>query len=473
MRYGVRNKTGKTLIFVIIILSIIGIIRNIKSNSKLKNTELIVGKFEQIKTNKKIVVLTLNSSISYFSYRTIPMGYDYELVKDFCKEQGWDYEIKIANSEPELIQLLLDGEGDLAAFPIPITQNTKQQLLFCGQSEESGLVLVQNPETKEEKIKNVTELIGKEIVVIENSNAMERLQNLNNELGGGIIIKPLPSDSLSSEEIIELVAKKKVKYTISNERIAQLNKTYYNFLNISVKVGFPQRYSWAVAPGSDSLANRINHWAEIEQKSSRFNRINKRYFELSKSPPTYGGRTIPPGALSPFDDLFKKYAPQLDWDWRLLAAIAFQESRFQSHLTSWAGARGVMGIMPATGRAFGASREQLYDPEINIKTSVKCLIASRKSFKDSASDDELIQLTLASYNAGVGHVYDAQRLAKKYGLNPYIWKDNVEEGIKMKSDPKYYNDSICKFGYLRGNETLNYVSEIMERYKHYKNTFKP
>jgi len=110
----------------------------------------------------------------------------------------------------------------------------------------------------------------------------------------------------------------------------------------------------------------------------------------------------------------------------------------------------------------------MQDPEQCIRAAVECLMQFRKGFSEVPDSLEQIKLTLASYNAGIGHVYDARQLAEKYGKNPDVWKDNVAEFIRLKSDPQYYTDPVCKFGYLRGKETYNYVAEVLERYNYYK-----
>ena len=157
----------------------------------------------------------------------------------------------------------------------------------------------------------------------------------------------------------------------------------------------------------------------------------------------------------------------IGWDWRLLASISYQESRFNPSVVSWAGAEGLMGIMPNTAKALGVTPHELKDPDVGIRTGVDCLRHFRQGFSDITDAEEQIRFTLAAYNAGIGHVYDAQRLARKYGKDPNRW-EHVSEYIRLKNDPEYYNDPVCKHGYLRGSETFLYVREVMERYYYYR-----
>ena len=127
-----------------------------------------------------------------------------------------------------------------------------------------------------------------------------------------------------------------------------------------------------------------------------------------------------------------------------------------------------MGIMPNTARRLGVSPHELKDPDAGIRTGVECLRRFRQGFSEITDTEEKIKFTLAAYNAGIGHVYDAQKLAEKYGKDPLVWDKNVAEFIRLKNDPEYYNDPVCKHGYLRGSETFAYVSEIMKRYEYYQ-----
>lgn len=174
------------------------------------------------------------------------------------------------------------------------------------------------------------------------------------------------------------------------------------------------------------------------------------------------------GRISVYDDYFKRFAEIVGWDWRLIASLAFQESRFNHEAVSWAGAFGIMQLMPNTAAMYNVS--QTSAPIENIMAGIKYLDWINGRLKDVITDDqERIKFVLASYNVGLGHVMDARRLAEKYGKDPNIWKDNVDYFILNKSKPKYYLDPVVRHGYARGTEPFHYVSEILERYEHYLN----
>lgn len=421
----------------------------------------------QLKVRGTLTAATLYSSTSYFQYKMRPMGYEYEMIQDFANSEGLKLEVKVAESPARLIELLETGEADVVAYPVKVSNQATERLFFCGHERQDCQVLVQRANKGDTLLTDVTQLLGKEVYVKPHTKYAERLQNLDNELGGGIRIREVEADTIGVEDLIQLVSEGKIPYTVCDENIARLNKTYFWNLNIALKISFLQRSSWAVRKSSPLLAQAIDKWASDKTGMYANEALTKRYFELSKQPDTNEIPEIGEGEISPYDDLFRKHARNIGWDWQLLASIGYQESHFNPNSVSWAGAEGLMGIMPSTAKALGVTPHELEDPDTSIRTGVDCLRRFRQGFSKVTDPIEKIKFTLAAYNAGIGHVYDAQRLAEKYGKNPYIWDDNVAEYIRLKKEPAYYNDPVCKHGYLRGSETFNYVREVMERYRLY------
>jgi membrane-bound lytic murein transglycosylase F len=172
------------------------------------------------------------------------------------------------------------------------------------------------------------------------------------------------------------------------------------------------------------------------------------------------------GKISPYDALIQDAADQLGWDWRLLAAQIYQESRFKTDAESWMGAIGLMQIMPATAETFGV--ENLTDPAESIRAGVTYMVWLNILWEKYIPDvQERVKFILASYNAGQGHVLDARRLARKYGRNPNKW-EHVADFLQKKSNPEFYNDPVAYSGYCRGDEPVTYVKDIMNRYQRYK-----
>ncbi len=420
-----------------------------------------------IQLKGEITAVTLYSSTSYFEYRQEPMGYEYELVNDFAQSLGLQLNLVVAENSNRLIEMLQNGEADIVAYPVPVENKLRQELIYCGPEEVTRQVIVQRAARGDTILTDVTELIGKEVYIAPGTKYHQRLVNLDNELGGGIEIRETGRDSITTEDLIEMVSKGLIRYTVSDDKVARLNKTYFWNIDMNLQISFPQRAMWVVRNDTPLLAEAIDHWNREQTRSATFTAITKRYFERAKNNIDEHMPVIRDGNISPYDELFKRYAQRINWDWQLLASLAYQESKFQLHLVSWAGAQGLMGIMPNTARAFGVAPHELDDPEVAIRTGVECLRRFGSGFADITDPVERIKFTLASYNAGIGHVYDAQKLAGKYGKRMDVWDGHVADFIRLKADPQYYNDPVCRHGYLRGNETFNYVVEVMERYNNY------
>ncbi|MDR1738511.1 MAG: transglycosylase SLT domain-containing protein [Candidatus Symbiothrix sp.] len=424
--------------------------------------------FADIRQSGELHVLTLFGSMSYFIYKGEQRGYEYELINDFAENHGLKLHIHLAENEARLTEMLLQGQGDVIAYPISMTAEGKSTLNYCGWNIINRQVLVQRANRGDTLLHNVTELIGKEVWVIHNTKYFHRIHNLNNELGGGILIRTIDRDTVSVEDLIEMVSKGQIAYTLADNDMAQLNKTYFHNINAAMAVSHPQRSSWAVRAYSKQLADSLDRWFADYRNSPRRRSILKRYFEMSKMPGDEPVPLLSAKQISPFDSLFRQYSPLIAWDWRLLASLAYQESKFYIDRVSWSGATGLMGLMPKTAEAFGLSADSLDNPEGSILAAVHLIKRLNRSFATVSDEQERIKFILAAYNAGSGHVYDAQALAQKYGKNPYIWDNNVEEGLKMKSMPEYYNDTIVKQGYLRATETVNYVRSVIERWHYYQ-----
>lgn len=429
-------------------------------------------------------VVTLSGATTYFTYRDEEMGYQYELVKLMADSLGLPMTLHIAPNLEAIHNLIDSGLMDLSITPEAVSGTGKQRYRYTGLEERSGLVLVQRRASRQQGqqgmyVSNVTQLLGKRIHVPAESRYEQRLLNLEQQLGGDIDIVALSGDTINSEDLMAQVANREIDYTVVDQELARLTKRYYPSIDIKLEIGFPQRLRWITSPERVGLAEAIDRWAEQAPEVEAYKQLYKRYFEeeqtedsqeLSSKAYDWRGEMLHLGAghLSPYDALFQKEAPRLGWPWQILASIAYQESNFKAEIIGWSGARGLMGIMPRTGQSFGASKAELLNPVVSVRVSVDCLLATERYFRSVEDVEQRIRLTLAGYNAGVAHIQDAQRLARKYGSDPNRWDGHVEEFIRLKSDPKYYTDPVCKYGYLRGRETYKYVREVMARYELYR-----
>lgn len=415
-------------------------------------------------------VVTLYGPISYFIYRGEEMGIEYENIKRFAVENGLELKMKVVNNIPELINELKYGESQVAAYPVPEIAEYKSEIMYCGPKEINWQVLVQKK--SDIKIKDVTELIDKDVYVEKDSKFHFRLNNLNKELGGGINIITISNDTISSEDLLEMVNDGEINYAVIDSDIAELHKADYPELDISLKLSLEQSSSWAVAPHLDSLASRIDNWEKNYHNSQFIKEIYKKYYERGKYDirdkdltyirEKFLTNEIP---LSRYESIFKKYAQESECEWEILAAIAFCESGFQTDAKSRFGATGLMQVMPSSARAVGEEPSALTNPEINVRAASKIIKMLNLALSDKIKDpSERKKFMIAAYNSGLGHIYDAMAIAQKNGLDPQKWWGNSSVAILMKSRPEFYNDSIVKHGYFRGRETSEFVDKVISIY---------
>lgn len=418
---------------------------------------------------------TLYGPTSYFTYRDVEMGFDYTLAKDLGKAKGWHVQFTVGTSVNSLIELLDSGRIDLIAYDVPLIADYSATLAPCGIEHISEQVLVQRKGA--EKVNDVVELVGKEVFVEAGSKYEQRLRNMNNELGGDVIVTLIDYDSaMVAEDIFKKVVDKEIDFTVTDSDIARRSASYFPGLDFSVSISFPQRSSWVVSRNMQWLADSINAWFSTEEPKAENERLLRRYFELSRTQPFDSKsftKNFNKGYISDYDSLFRINADRIDGDWRLLASMCYAESKFDNSVVSWAGARGIMQIMPGTARAFGVSVDGLKNPSVNVEVATKIIDALDKSLaKDVPDAAERLKFIVAAYNSGIAHVKDAISIARAKGLNAQIWDGNVAEAMKMKALPEIYNDkSICRYGYFKGTYTTAYVRNVMDLYSKAKEKF--
>ena len=434
-----------------------------------KNTEKlsypVSNDLKEIIKSDTLRVATMYGSTSYFLYRDELMGFDYEMAENLANFLHLNLDISIATSENEMAQWLLENKVDVVAYNVPQTKELKKNFSFVLPQSESYQVLVQNVGAN--SLSEVTELAGKTVYVKENSVFYDRLAALNEEIGGTVKIV-VADDSISNDDLIDMVAEHKINYTLAFHNVALLHKSYSKTLDCHMSVGFDQHNGWLIRKNSHNLKKVIEKWENLpitEQiQSTLFNKYWEKspYFALRKI-------KIPKGSISPYDHYFKEYAPQINWDWRLLAAVAYEESEFDPSTQSWSGASGIMQLMSRTASDFGLDRNTVLDPEKNIEAGVQYIKSLNFAFNRVQNKEERIKFILAAYNCGPAHILDAMALARKFGKNPHIWYNQVEYFLLKKSEPAFYNDPVVKYGYYRGNVTVKYVRRTLNTFEKYKN----
>ncbi|MEL7148386.1 MAG: transporter substrate-binding domain-containing protein, partial [Bacteroidota bacterium] len=433
--------------------------------------------FEQILKRGHFTAIVDNSSTGLFLYKGQPMGFEYELLNRFAKAHGISLKVDVTPNLKEGFQKLQDGTGDILAYNLTITKERKTKIAFTDYHKLVKLVLIQRKpdgwrkmrrhQVESKLIRDPVKLIGKKISVRNSTSHIDRLQNLSDELGDDIeIIEESPD--LDTEDLIEMVSKGLIDYTVAEEDIARVNSFYYPNLDVGTPLSFSQRIAWGVRKSSPGLRDTLNAWIKGMKKRVTYHVIHNKYFKNRRASiirATSDYSSIKGGQISPYDDIIKEAAAEIGWDWTFLAAQIYKESRFNPEAVSWAGAVGLMQLLPRTAAAHGYN--DLTDPGVSIKAGISHIKWISRLWEDVIEDpEERKKFILASYNIGQGHIQDAYRLAKKYDENPEKW-DVVASYLLKKSKPQYYNDPVVKYGYCKGVEPVHYVEVIYDLYQKY------
>jgi membrane-bound lytic murein transglycosylase F len=454
---------------------------------------------DEILERDTLRLITTTNSTSYFLYRGEPMGFEYELAQAFAEEHDLVLQTIVVQHRDSLFHALNRGDGDVVAARLMPSAIDTPYVAFTTSLYTASPVIVQAQDDADEadltdaaedaldlatndfpeaEVPDTLELSARLVerpadlegrtVHLGRQAYVDRLAELSDDLTGDIVIVEVEGD-VSLETLIRQVADGDIALTVSQENLARLKEEYFENIVVRPVVGEEEYITWAVRKTSTNLHAVLNVWLEEQKDTPLINNLYRRYFVDRRG---YRARqvdeylTSETGRLSSFDALFETNAREIGWDWRLLASMAFQESRFDPRARSWAGAQGLLQLMPPTAREFGVTN--VYDPGQNVQGAVRFIQWLEDYWEDIIADEtERRKFVLASYNTGHGHVQDARRLAEKYGDNPDIWEDTAY-WLLQKSRREVYEDPVVRFGYARGLEPVTYVAKILDRYDHYR-----
>ena len=227
------------------------------------------------------------------------------------------------------------------------------------------------------------------------------------------------------------------------------------------------RTQWAVVGGNKSLADTLNGWFKPKMIAETKKEENWLLSSASVTRHVYSPfLNRSKGVISRYDHLFQRYSGTARMDWRLMAAQCYQESCFDPNAKSWAGACGLMQIMPSTADHLGLPMSAIHDAESNVAAAAKYMAELQGHFSDIGDPTQRVLFALAAYNGGFHHIRDAMNLTRKHGGNPYNW-GHVREYVLRLAQPAYYRNPVVKYGFMRGTETADYVDRIRARWSEY------
>ena len=408
-------------------------------------------------------VLTENGAVSFYEYKDKFLGFEYDILDTFARSIGVDLEVVMISNPKDFVKKLNTFEGDIIACNKPITMSDKELHAFSLPYNHSFQVLIQrnNPDSL---IRDISELQNKTLYIRNKSAFVKRILHLEDEIGANIEVRTLPNYPIA-EDLIEKVSNGEIDYTIAMENTARIEQSCVTNIDISTLLSVRQNIAFGLRKSDELLKEKLDYFLDDFLYSKAYKVLRNKYFDYMEETDFFIRQkdtiTHEDIRLSDYDEMFKASALKRNWDWRFLASIAYQESRYNPNARGFGGAYGMMQFMPNTGPSFNVYPDS--PPEVQIDAGMQYIDKLYNAWDNIESREQRLKFTLASYNAGKGHVEDAVRLAEKLGYNPTIWDENVELMIKLLSDPNYYRKPLVKYGAYRG-PAKTYVKSIYSRY---------
>ena len=416
--------------------------------------------WEDIRKSGVLRVITSNNPASYFLWRGELMGFDYELIRDFASKHNLRVSMVVRDTPEQMYLALQQGYGDVIAAAMTNTAS-RQKRGWVFSRRYMNITEQFIAATDMAPFDDLSALNGKRIAVNPEHSYFDTLMALK-QRGYSFTLEEVPQ--ASSEMLMAQVAEGVFDLTLVDSHLAAMETTFRNDLQVVHNLPEQKQIGWVVRQDQPDLLATLNSYIRKAYRGLHYNVVFQRYFSEPKTIARYRDQRIEPGKdLSPYDDLAREQAERKDLDWRLLIAQMYQESQFNPKARSYAGAVGLMQVLPRTGRQFGY--RDVRPPEANVAASVDFMEWLQERFPATLPIEERVYFTLAAYNAGHAHVHDARRLARQLGKDPDRWFGHVEQAMLLLSQPQYARQA--RFGYVRGREPVNYVRQISERYVGY------
>lgn len=434
------------------------------------------GLLKDIQNRGKLVALTDDNSLNYFNYEGENHGFQYDLLKRFADHLGVTLEIIVEPNAYKALQYLQQRRVDIVAMELPTINDGNFEIEYTSPMYYDYQVLVQQKprnwfQTHQKSgyrdylVNSPEDLKDKSITLSANKQIQFYLSDIQHATQNEVNIVAHYNASLT--ELFEELSAGEIEYTIAYETTAKAMSLTYSNLDAKVKVSPIIGISWIVRKGAVNLLEVANNWIEEYRNTREFASLKAKYHNNPRWVDIALGKPVRKKSISDYDAIIKEMSSKIGWDWRLVAALIYQESKFNVNATSHMGAFGLMQLMPSTAVKFGADYNSSASEQ--IAAGIKLINHLDRRLSSLVPDNnERKKFVLAAYNIGLAHILDAINLAQKHGKDPTVWHNNVEYFLLAKSKPEYYNDSVVKYGRVSGRETHRFVIDVMGRYEHYK-----
>ncbi len=412
------------------------------------------SRLEEVRERGTLVMLTRNGASSYFVEGDGPSGPEYALARQFADELGVDLEVRVADGFKDLSRLLQKGEGDLIAAHLTRTPARVERFRFSlPYAETRALVVVRQGLRLPE---SVEDLVGLRGAVAAGTSFEEFLEQAGETVEG---LEWRAEKGVGEEDLLHAVAEGEYEYTLVDERVFGLHRRYYPNVRESFTLGGEQDLAWAfLRDDDDSLVQAANLFLRATRENGTLAAIERRFFQPQEPLDAIAMGHLQDSMrdrLPHFLPFFLEAAEHNGLDWRLLAAMGYQESLWDPLATSPTGVRGMMMLTLNTAESLGV--DDRLDPLQSIRGGAEYFVRLHASLPERIAEPDRSWFTLAAYNIGMGHLEDARRLTENQGGDPDVWED-VRKRLPLLAQEKYH--SKTRYGYARGYETVAFVDNV-------------
>jgi membrane-bound lytic murein transglycosylase F len=407
---------------------------------------------EKVHKNEKLRLITNKAINTYYLYNNRPMGFEYDLAQEFARFLNVEIDV-ITPGWNNMFEYLNQGKGDFIAAGISITAPRLEYANFSipYMTIQQRIIhhnLVFSP-------KDIKDMEFRIFHARRGTSYHYRLAEIKN---AGVPLEYVLYNNIPTEELIGRVHDREIKFTIADSNIALLSQRFFPDIRIGIPIQEKESLAWAVRKNDSEMLKQVNKFLLHATSTGILKRITTRYYgnidnfdayELKKFHDRINTR------LPKYKNVIEAESAKHGFDWRLIAAVVYQESHFDPEAKSYTNVRGLMQVTESTAREMGIKNRR--DPQQSIRAGIKYLSLMYKRFDFIKDDSQRLLFALASYNVGYGHVKDAMSLAKKKGFDPNTWK-GLKATLPLLSKAKYYNQT--KYGYARGWEPVQYVERI-------------
>jgi membrane-bound lytic murein transglycosylase F len=439
---------------------------DLSNNQQTQNSKLI----KQTKLNEhELVFVTHNGPATYYlNGENEFAGIEYDLATLFVQKYAPEYQIKflVVNSISDVIPTLLKGKANIAAANLSVTHLRQELVQFSKPYQETQQQLIYNNENND-KPRNLAEVVDKTIAVPAGTSFAERLSEMQKDQPK---LRWQALGQVNSELLLDQVANGVLDFTVADSHLVAMMQNYYPNLSVGMSLGKPENIAWALPKNADpELVKKVNRFFEQIRKDGTLRNLLDRYYGSNNRLNTQDITAflkLSNSLLPKYEHLFKQAQETTGIDWRLLAAVSYRESHWDTFNTSPTGVRGLMMLTESTADLMGVTDR--LDPKQSVPAGAKYIIKMIDIVPDHIPEPDRTYMALAAYNIGYAHLEDARVLAKRLKLNPDRWAD-VKKTLVMLNDPEYY--TTLKYGYASGGapvifvESIRSYQRILERYQ--------